>query len=135
MPGTRITNRDIGQAHDIHFVLADADGFNHDEVAARSIEHRGDVRRGARESAERAARGHAANVNAGIGKMLLHADAIAENCTASVRAGWIDRDDAHFTILLAIEARKLIDQRALARARRPCEAEHARLAAVWKQGL
>ena len=91
---------DIGQANDIDFVLADADSFDQDEVAAGGIEHRGDVGGGPGQSAQRAARGHAANVNAGIGKMVLHANAVAENCAAGVGAGRIDGDDADGVLLL-----------------------------------
>ena len=91
---------DIGQAHDVHFILPDSDGFDHDQVASRGIEHGRDIRRGASQSAQRTARGHAANVDSGIGKMLLHADAIAQNRSARVRACGIDRDDADGLVLL-----------------------------------
>ena len=128
-------NRDIGQTHDIYFILADADGFNHDEVAAGSVQHRSDIGRGARQPAQRAARRHAANINPGIGEMILHADAVAQNRSASVGTGWIYGDNAHGAIVFAIEASKLIDQRALPRSRRPGQAEDARLAAVRKQRL
>ena len=67
--------------------------------------------------------------------MFLHANAVAENCSARVGAGWVDRDNSHGAFVFAIEAGQLIDQRALARARWPGQPEHARLAAVRKQGF
>src|SRR5207244_532956 len=36
-------NGDIGHAHYVNFILADANGFNHDEVAAGGVEHSGYV--------------------------------------------------------------------------------------------
>src|SRR3989454_2989579 len=36
-------NGDIGHAHYVDFVLADTNGFNHDEVAAGGVEHSGYV--------------------------------------------------------------------------------------------
>ena len=67
--------------------------------------------------------------------MLLHADAIAQNRASRVRAGGIHRNDAHRAVLLAIVARQLIDQRALARARRTSEAEYACMSTVRKKNL
>ena len=54
----------IGQAHDVHLILADADGLDQHQVAPAGIEHRGHVGRGAGEPAERPARGHAADERA-----------------------------------------------------------------------
>ena len=67
--------------------------------------------------------------------MILHADAVAQNRSASVRAGRIDGDNTHRTIVFAIKAGKLIDQRALPRPRRARQSEDARPAAVRKQSL
>src|SRR5579863_5791367 len=125
--------RDIGQTHDVHFILAHAHRLNHNQIATRSVEHSGHVGRGTRQSAERTARCHASNINPRVGKMFLHADAVTQNCSAGVRAGGIDGDNAYAAIFLAIKAGKLIDQRALPRPRRSSEAEDARLAAVRKQ--
>ena len=67
--------------------------------------------------------------------MLLHADAVAENCSPGVGTGWIHSDDPYRALMLAIEAGQLIDQRALPCSRRAGQAEHTRLAAVRKQSL
>src|SRR5206468_4911299 len=69
---------DVGQANDVDFILADADGFDQDEVASGGVQKCGDVGGGAGQPTEGAARGHAADVNARVGKVVLHADAVAE---------------------------------------------------------
>ena len=127
-------NRDIGQAHDVDFVLSNSDRLDHHQVASRGIKHGRHIRRGARQSAQRTARGHAANVDSGIGKMLLHADAVAQNRSAGVGTGGIDRDDADGAFFLAIVAGQLIDQRALARARRTGESKYPRTARCAGRG-
>ena len=75
--GNQNHDRDVGEPHDIDFILADADGLNEDDVAPRGIEHGGNVRRGARQAAQRSAGSHAANINSRVGEMFLHADAVA----------------------------------------------------------
>src|SRR5262249_11451861 len=114
---------DIGDADDIDFVLADTYGFDHDDVAAGGVEHQRNVGARAGESSQRASRGHAADVNAGVGKVVLHADAVAEDGATGVGAGGIDGDDADFLVPFAIELGELVHQRALARARRPGNAD------------
>ena len=37
-PGTTVDDRDVGGADDVHFVLADADGLDEDDVLARGVE-------------------------------------------------------------------------------------------------
>src|SRR6202041_3823206 len=54
---------DIGEAHDINLVLTHADGFDQHQVAPGGVEHGCHIRSGVGQSAERTARGHAANVN------------------------------------------------------------------------
>ena len=66
--------------------------------------------------------------------MALHADAVAENGSAG-DTGWSDRRQNHPTVWprLRRAAVKLIDERALARARRARNAQHDRLARVREQ--
>ena len=85
-------DRDVRHAHDVDFVLSDADGLDDDDVAARGVEDQRDFARRARQAAEMAARGHAADEHAGVAGVRLHADAIAEDRAAGIRAGRIDRD-------------------------------------------
>ena len=130
--GDKDHDSDVGEANDVDFILADPDRFDQDEVASGGIQKRGDVGGGAGQSTERAARGHAADVDAGVGKVVLHADAVAENRAAGVGAGGIDGDDGDGAILLAIKAGELIDQRALPRARRTGQADDPSFACVWE---
>ena len=58
---------------------------------------------------KRSARGHAANVNSRVGEMILHADAVAQNCAARVGTCRINGNDADCAIFLAIVPRQLID--------------------------
>src|SRR5258705_4681680 len=61
--------------------------------------------------------------------VVLHADAIAENGAAGVGTGRVDGDDAQRLFLFSIEARELIDERALPRSRRAGKTQYAGLAA------
>ena len=62
--------------------------------------------------------------------MALHADAIAKDRAAGVRTGGIDGDDANCFSLRAVMRGQPIDQRALARSRRACHADHKGVAGV-----
>jgi hypothetical protein len=62
----------------------------------------------------------------------LHANAIAENRTASERARRIDGDDADCLLFVPIARRKAVNQSALARAGRTCHADANRAARVWE---
>ena len=55
--------------------------------------------------------------------MVLHADAITENCATGIRTAGIDGDDSDGAVFFAIVLRQLVDQRALARARRAGQAD------------
>ena len=55
--------RAIREAHDVDFVLADADRLDQDDVLARCIEQQRNIGRGARQAAEKSARRHRANEN------------------------------------------------------------------------
>src|SRR5215471_20047878 len=104
----------IGEADDVHFVLADSDGFDEDLVLACGVEKERDFGCGTGEAAEESARGHGANENAVIACVTLHADAIAENGPSCVRAGGIDRYDADALVLFAVVRGEAIDEGALA---------------------
>ena len=93
-PGHEHDDRDVGGADDVDFVLADADGLDEDDVLAGGVEHERGVGGRAREAAEMAARRHAADEDAGVGGVRLHAHAVAEDRAAGERTGRIDGDDA-----------------------------------------
>jgi hypothetical protein len=126
---------DVGQAHDVDFILADADGFDQDEVAAGGIEHAGDVGGGTGQAAQRSACGHAADVDARVGVVVLHADAVAQNRAAGVGTGGVDGNDAQGAAGPAVELSQLVDQRALAGSWRAGQAEDAGAAAEGEQRL
>jgi hypothetical protein len=67
--------------------------------------------------------------------MLLHANTVTQNRSASVRTRRIDRDDANGPSFFSIMAGKLIHQCAFTRSRRAGEAEYSRLSAVRKERL
>ena len=115
-------DRDVGGADDVHFVLAHADRFDEDDVLAGGVEDERGVGGRARQPAEVAARRHAADEDAGVGDVRLHADAVAEDRAAGVRAGRIDRDDADGLARSAELRDQAIDQRALAGAGRAGDA-------------
>ena len=105
---------DVGNTDNVNLVLTDTDSFDHYNVAAGRIEHHRYSGGRARQATKRAACGHAANVNAGIRKMLLHANAVAQNRPACIRARGINGNNSDAAILTAIMLRQLVHQRALA---------------------
>jgi hypothetical protein len=80
--------------------------------------------------AEAAARRHASDEHAGVERVSLHPDAIAEDRAARVRARRVHRDDADGRALRPQMRREPIDQRRLARARRSRHTEHVGAAGV-----
>src|SRR5438046_615407 len=65
--------------------------------------------------------------------MRLHANAVAENRAAGVGAGGIDGNDSHAVVFFSEFLRQLINQRALARARRSGDAYSLGLTRVGKE--
>src|SRR5580765_634778 len=107
----------IGEANDVDFVLADADGFDEDLVLASSVEEQRDFGGGASEAAKESASGHGANENSGITGVRLHANSIAEDSASGVGTGGIDSDDADGFFVFAMVRGKAIDEGAFASAR------------------
>ena len=81
---------DLREAGDFDFVLAYADGFNDDVVAAGGVHQLNQVGGGAGQTAEAAAGGHGTDEDAGIGMVLLHADAVAQDGSAGAATGGVD---------------------------------------------
>ncbi len=88
-------DRHVRRPDDVHLVLADADGLDQHDVEARGVEHRRGFSGRPREPAEVPARRHAADEDALVLGVRLHAHAVAEHGPAAVRAGRIDREHAH----------------------------------------
>ena len=87
----------------------------------------------ARETAERAARRHAADEDVGVGSEVLHADAVAEERAVGERAGRVDGDDADAAAVLAVFAGERAGERALAGAGGAGDADDVGLAAVREE--
>ena len=81
-----------------------------------------------------AAGGQAADEDAGVGRVLLHAHAIAEQRPTRERAGRIDREDPDAPPASAPLPGQAVDQGALAGAGRPGETDEARVTRVRVQG-
>jgi len=64
--------------------------------------------------------------------MRLHANAVPEDRSTAERTRRIDGDDADCLALFAVLPRYLVNQRALSGARRSCQPDERRIAAVWK---
>ena len=114
----------LRQAGDLDFVLPDADGLDEHVVLARGVQQQRQVGGGARQAAGHAARRHRADEDAGIGVVLLHADAVAQDRAAGDAAAGVHRDDRDGLPCGAQHARQRVDQRALARAGRAGDADH-----------
>ena len=124
VPGHERDDRDVGRADDVHFVLTDADGLDDDDVLAGRVEHERRVAGRAREAAQMSARRHAADEHALVGRVRLHAQAIAEHRAAGERARRIDGDHADARAGCARNSvDQPIDERALARAGRTGDAD------------
>ena len=84
----------VGEPHDVELGLPHPDRLDQHDVHAERIQQTDDVARGARQAAVAAARGEAADEDAGIEEVRLHADAVAQHGAARERARRVDRDDA-----------------------------------------
>src|SRR5712692_5831128 len=93
----------VRQAHDIDFVLADPHGFDQHQLFARGVEQQRDIAGGPSQAAEEASRRHRADVNAGVGGVALHADAVAQDGAACERAGGVHSNDADGLLLAPVK--------------------------------
>ncbi len=91
----------MGEVHDIDFVLADADGFDEDDVIAHGVKYQAGVMGGAGQAACLASRTERADEDAGVERVAAHADAVAKDRAAGEGAGWIDGDDGDALAALA----------------------------------
>ena len=94
------------------------------------VEKQRRVSGGLRKPAQITARGHRANEYSCVGRVALHANAVAEDRSASEWTRGIHGDDTDGFLLAAIMAGEAIHQRALARSRRAGDADAVRIAGV-----
>jgi len=85
------------------------------------------------EATETPARGHTPDEDAGIGGMVLHADAVAEQRATREGAGGIDGDDRDPLPLRAERSGEGVDDRAFARARGAGDADGVAAAGAGMQ--
>ena len=85
MPGREQHDRGVGEAGDLDLGLADADGLDEHDVAPGGVEHADRLRRRPGQPAEVPARGHRADVDLGVERVVLHADPVAEQGAAGER--------------------------------------------------
>ena len=95
MPGTSKTKCAVREAHDVHFVLADAYCFDEDELVSGGVQNQRHIARRPRQAPEKSARRHRTDENARVGGVALHAYAVAENCSARIGTRRIDRNNPH----------------------------------------
>ena len=91
----------LRQDGDFDFVLPHAHGFDDDVVSAGGVHQARQVGGGAGQAADGAARGHGADEDAGIGVVLLHADAVAQDGAAGDAAAGVHGEDRDGLPLLA----------------------------------
>src|SRR5882672_5168483 len=123
----------VGEANNIHFVLANTNGFDEDLFFAGGVEDERDFGSGARKAAKKTARCRGANENYEVARVALHANAVTEDRTARVWTRRVNSDDADFLIGFAIVGRETIHQGAFSSAWCSCDAGKISTACVGKQ--
>ena len=131
--------RAIRKPHDVHFILADAHGFDQHKFVPGGVQNQRHIARRARddslevlevgreverEAAEKPARRHRADENSRVARVALHPYAVAQDRAARVRAGGIDRDNSDVISLPSIASGQPIDERALPSSGRARHADH-----------
>jgi hypothetical protein len=86
--------RRVGRPRDLQLVLPDAHRLDQDHAVARRVEDAHHVPRAARQAAHVTARRHGPDEHAVVGRVPRHADAVAEDGAAGVRARRIHGDHA-----------------------------------------
>ena len=113
----------VGVVDDVDLGLADADGLDEHVLAPGGVEQQRRLQRRLGEAAERAAVGHRADEDALVEEVLGEADAVAEQRAVGERRGRVDREHADGAAGLAARLGERADQRRLADAGRPGEAD------------
>ena len=91
-PGIRTQHDGVRVVDHVDLGLADADRLEEDVVLAGGVHQQRRLQRRLREPAERAARRHRADEDAGVEEVLGQADAVAEQRAAAERRGRVDRE-------------------------------------------
>ena len=92
--GLRTTTVVSVAAGDLHLDLADADGLDEHEREAGGRQHADRLRNRDGETAEMPTRGHRADEHAGVERVVLHPDPVAEDGAAGERRRRVDGQHA-----------------------------------------
>ena len=133
MPGREQHHRRVGEPGDLDLALADADGLDEHDVAAGGVEHPQRLRRRPGQPAEVTARGHRADVDAGVGRVVLHPHPVAEQRAAGERRRRVDREHADPLAGLAQRGDQRGGRRRLADAGRAGDADDLGVAGVRRE--
>ena len=114
--GLHRENHRIRQMDHLNLGLTDPHRFDEDNVPTHGVQDLNGLSAGARQAAQMAPRGHAADKNAGIGEMAAQPDSIAQDRPARKRARRIDRQDGNTLIGGPEPADELGGQRAFSHA-------------------
>jgi hypothetical protein len=117
-------DRRVGELHDVELGLAHPDGLHQHPVVAEGRQQLDDFPGGAREATERAPGGHRADENAGVERVRLHANPVAEHRAPRERTGGIDRHDPDGGAVRAQVRGQTIHHGGLPRSGRPGDAHH-----------
>jgi hypothetical protein len=124
-PGDQHHHRYLRQVRDLDFVLPHSHRLDQHVVPAGHIHQPREIGGGAGQAAGGAAGGHRPDEDAGIGVVLLHADAVAQNRAAGDAARRVHRDDRESLALAAQFARQRVHQRTLTGAGRTGDSHDA----------
>ena len=129
-PGDQHEHDRVRVVDHVDLGLADADGLQEHVVLAGRVHQQRGLQRRLGEPAERAARGHRADEHARVEEVLGQPDPVAQQRAAAERRARVDRQHGDLALALALEPDQGADQRRLAGAGRPGEADHRRVAGV-----
>jgi hypothetical protein len=118
----------VGVVDHVDLRLTDPDGLEEHVVLAGGVHQQRRLQRRLGEAAERAARRHRADEDAGIEEVLAEPDAVAEQRAAAERRARVDREHGDLAVARAAQLDERADQRRLAGARRAREADDGRVA-------
>ena len=125
--------RGVGHRGDLDLALPDAHGLDQDHVAAGGLEHAQRLRRRPREPAEVATRGHRADVDLLVERVVLHPHPVTEQGAAGERRGRVHGEHADPLVLLAQRGHQRGGGGGLADPGRAGEADDVAVAGVRRQ--
>ena len=127
-PGDQHEHDRVRVVDHVDLRLPDPDGLQEHVVLAGGVHQQRGLQRRLRQPAERAAGGHRADEHAGVEEVLGQPDPVAEQRAAAERRARVDRQHGDLAVLRALVPDQRADQRRLAGAGRPGEADHGGVA-------